>query len=160
MNGRCDVRLAVLGISLLAVPTALASGGRGMTWSKLDHVAGVDHVGCASCNAYQGETACTAVLPVLCLKQDGAPVPPGVTPDFYNGWTSANLATTLPVAGTSLTSLSVANQLCASTFGAGWRMAEFHDGGGGWNWYGYGNVRGDLRFWTYINDQRANCWNP
>ncbi|WP_253910608.1 flagellar hook-length control protein [Pyxidicoccus fallax] len=131
-----------------------------MTWGKWSHSAGVDRVGCLNCDPYRGETSCSNVLPVLCINQDGSPVPPGITPDFYNGWARGNIATTLPVSGTSLTSLAVANQLCASAFGAGWRMAEFHDGNGGWNWYAYGNVRSDMRFWVHINDNAGNCWNP
>jgi len=38
-------------------------------------------------------------------------------------------------------------------------MAEFHDGGGGWDWYVYGKVRSDMHFWVRINDQPGNCWN-
>ncbi|MCP3143252.1 flagellar hook-length control protein [Pyxidicoccus xibeiensis] len=150
----------VVALSVLALaPAAVASGGFGMTWAKVSHSAGVDHVGCSNCNAYSGETSCSNALPVLCINQDNAPVPPGIFPDFYNGWARGNVATTLPVVGSSLTSVAVANQLCASAFGAGWRMAEFHDGSGGWSWYAYGNVRSDMRFWVYINDTGANCWN-
>ncbi|NVJ23288.1 MULTISPECIES: flagellar hook-length control protein [Myxococcus] len=152
--------LWLLLFSLMLAPDAWASGGKGMTWGTSGHAAGVDHVGCLNCNPYTGDMVCSAVLPVLCIKQDGSPVPPGITPDFYNGWAKGNIATTLPVSGTSLTSLVVANQICASAFGTGWRMAEFHDGSGGWSWFAYGNVRSDLRYWTYINDQNGNCWNP
>jgi hypothetical protein len=49
--------------------------------------------------------------------------------------------------------------MCVTFFGAGWRMAEFHDSWG-WGFSAYGNVRSDTRFWVYINDQQANCWNP
>jgi hypothetical protein len=31
---------------------------------------------------------------------------------------------------------------------------------GAWTMRGYGHLRSDVRFWTYINDQPANCWNP
>jgi hypothetical protein len=142
--------------------SAHASGGNGMTWAKHGHNAtyGVDHLGCANCNAYAGETSCKTALPVLCLRQDGSATPSGLATDFYNGWVRGHIATTMPVQGASLTSLDVANQLCAATFGLGWRMAAFHDGGGGWNWYAYGNVRNDMRFWVAITDQPANCWNP
>ena len=58
-----------------------------------------------------------------------------------------------------LTSLAAANQMCTTFFGAGWRMAEFHDGWG-WGMSAFGNVRSDTRFWVHINDQPANCWNP
>ncbi|MCK8497718.1 flagellar hook-length control protein [Myxococcus faecalis] len=147
-------------VSVLTSPVAFASGGFGMSWQKLSHSQGVDHIGCSNCNAYSGEMACTQALPVLCIQQDGSAVPPGVVPDFYNGWARGNVATTLPIRGTSLTSLATANQLCSDSFGAGWRMAEFHDGSGGWSWYAYGNVRSDTRLWVYINDTAGNCWNP
>lgn len=109
---------------------------------------------------------------------------------YYNGWIEGHFARTKPVRGNLLTSLEVANAQCSSSFGEGWRMAEHHDGkyvvgmseyrhysdarhspspwpkgtkrkySGGHNMYGYGNLGTDTRFWTYINDQRANCWNP
>lgn len=138
------------------------TGGKGMTWAKLGHdpTRGVDHLGCAHCDAYAGDTPCTLSLPVVCIRQDGSPAPAGLSVDFHNGWTHGHIATTRPIHGTALTSLQTANQLCADNFGPGWRMAEFHDGSGGWNWYAYGNVRGDMRMWVYINDQPSNCWNP
>ncbi|WNG17216.1 flagellar hook-length control protein [Cystobacter fuscus] len=153
---------------LLSVSFALpveASGGRGMTWLKRSHSStyGVDHVGCDNgviCNAYSGDTACTTALPVLCIKRDGSPTPSGLATDYYNGWVGGHIATTPPVQGITLTSPTVADQICAANLGVGWRMAEFHDGGGGWNWYAYGNVRDDMRFWVHINNQPANCWNP
>ncbi len=150
---------ALVILFVAAAPAALAAGGQGMTWDKIGHANGVDHVGCVGCNAYTGDTACKAILPILCLQQDGSSVPKGVYPDFYNGWAQGNVTTTMPVSGTSLTSLEVANQICAASFGTGWRMAEHHDGAGGWNWYAYGNVRSDTRFWVHINDQPGNCWD-
>ncbi|MFY2560159.1 flagellar hook-length control protein [Corallococcus terminator] len=155
-----STRVWMMMIALMVAPTAWASGGFAMTWQKLSHSSGVDHIGCWYCDAYVGDTSCSVALPVLCIQQDASPVPPGVVTDFYNGWAQGNVATTLPVKGSSLTSLAAANQLCANSFGAGWRMAEFHDGAGGWNWYAYGNVRTDTRFWLHINDTAANCWNP
>jgi hypothetical protein len=138
------------------------SAGKAMTWGKISHnnTLGVDLVGCANCNAYAGDTSCTAFLPVLCIRQDGSPKPSGLATDFHNGWTGGHIATTHAIQGTTLTSLQVANQLCVDNFGAGWRMAEFHDGKGGWNWYAFGNARQDTRMWVSINDQPSNCWNP
>ncbi|MFY0568680.1 flagellar hook-length control protein [Archangium lansingense] len=135
-----------------------------MTWLKRSHLSsnGVDWVGCdngVQCNAYTGDTACTAALPILCIRQDFSPVPSGLTTDVYNGWARGHITTTPPVQGVTLTSAAVANQICAANFGAGWRMAEFHDASG-WNFYAYGNVRNDMRFWVHINNQPANCWDP
>jgi|JI10StandDraft_1071094.scaffolds.fasta_scaffold05658_13 hypothetical protein len=138
------------------------SAGKAMTWTKNSHNAslGTDNVGCANCNAYTGDTMCSAFLPVLCIKQDGSVKPSGLATDFYNGWTGGHIATTHAIQGSTLTSLQVANQFCIDNFGPGWRMAEFHDGKGGWNWHAYGDVRQDSRFWVHINDQPSNCWNP
>ena len=132
-----------------------------MTWDKLNHnsTTGADQVGCNGCDPYDGDTVCSTSLPVLCYKYDGSSVPSGLTPSFYNGWKYGHIATTLPVQGTSLTSLSAANAICVNYFGAGWEIAEFHHNWGGWNWWAYGNVRDDTRFWTYIDDQPGNCWD-
>lgn len=147
---------------LSAAPDPQLSAGRAMTWIKTTHDSslGVDRVGCSNCNAYTGDTLCTAKLPVLCIKKDSSPKPTGLITDFYNGWVGGHIATTRPIQGSTMTSLQVANQLCVDNFGAGWRMAEHHDGNGGWNWYAYGNVRQDTRMWVHINGQPANCWNP
>ena len=146
---------------LVLSTSAWASGGNGMTWSKWGHNStdGTDGVGCTGCNPYVGDTACTASLPVLCFKADGSPAPADLTLDFYHGWKGGHLSTTPPIPGTMLTSLAAANQICVNYLGAGYGIAEFHHSLGAWNWSAYGNVRTDYRFWTYINDQPANCWN-
>lgn len=133
---------------------------QGMTWAKLGHDAqsGIDHVGCSDCDPYSGDTSCATAIPVLCIEPSGAAKPDGLETDFYNGWTGGTIATTAAVPGTALTSLQAADLLCVESFGPGWRMAEFHDGGGGWTWYAFGEVE-DTRFWVYINDQPSNCWN-
>lgn len=157
MNNKFATGIAFL--SLMLAPAAWATGGMGMTWAKVGHASGIDEVGCMNCNAYAGDTACTARLPLLCIRQDGSSRPSGVPGVYYYGWAGGNLATTLPVAGNFLTSLAFADQTCVQFFGAGWRMASFHDAGG-WGFNAYGNIRADTRFWVYIWDQPANCWNP
>jgi hypothetical protein len=165
-----------------STPTTGGSGGAGggvspgkmgMTWRKYFHddALGQDKVGCTGdCGAYVGDTACTESRPILCIAKDGSGSN-GFAPSFYDGWAAGNIGLTPPVAGTTLTSLAAANAQCVSTFGAGWQMAEHHDGGGGWAWRAYGNIN-DLydisvashdpnnRFWVHINDQPGNCWNP
>jgi hypothetical protein len=118
-------------------------------------------------NAYSGDTPATASRPVLCLFVNNSGVPAGITPDFYNGWALGSVALTSPVRGEQLTSRQAADAICASSFGAGWRMAEFHDGHygtnlsstGGWTFWAYGSLPLGTRFWTAINDQPANPWN-
>ena len=103
--------------------------------------------------------------------------------EYYNGWTGGHIGLTQLVRGDTLTGVQAAHELCEAELGVGYRMAEHHDGKyvigmdennyygetwpsgsqlsqGGWHWYAYGNIRGDKRFWVYINDQRqGNCWD-
>lgn len=151
----------------------------GMTWVKVGHDGskGQDTVSChdhsvtpnESCDAYVGDTNCTIYRPILCIHKDNS-ASNGFSGSFYNGWAAGNINITRPIQGTQLTSQAVADGICASQFGVGWQMAEFHDGNGGWSWTSYGNLN-DLyndtdgshtlhhRFWVRISDQPANCWN-
>ncbi|TDM06151.1 MAG: flagellar hook-length control protein [Ideonella sp. MAG2] len=187
---------SILASGIGFVGSAQAAGGKGYTTGLYAHdsVLGIDHIGHNSIgDPYVGDTSCAAKRPVLCIKVDGSARPPypiadSMTKAFYNGWVEGHFARTKPVKGTLLTSLAAANAQCTSAFGAGWRMAEFHDGRylpgmddthfygdaahspspwpsgatmeGGHTMYGYGNLGSDTRFWTHINDQPGNCWNP
>ena len=114
-----------------------------------------------SCNPYQGDTSCRVALPVLCFKPDGSGPPAGVQSGFYQGWTRGVLAATPPVMGALLDSAASASARCARELGDGWRMAEFHDGGGGWGLQGQrgAGFGAWTRYWVHINDQPGNCWN-
>jgi len=172
----------------------------GLTWVKARHLSplGQDTVSChdytsgpttpTSCNPYVGDTDCREVRRILCIRQDGSAsngfvgsptgAPPYYYDAFYNGWAKGNIGLTHGIQGTSLTSLAVANAACVAEFGVGWRMAEHHDGGGGWQWTAYGNLDDVFtvnasghtltdRFWVYINDcpgapvalDGGNCWD-
>jgi hypothetical protein len=158
----CWTRNLLIAAILLVLSTPVwASGGYGLTWAKTAHNAGngTDQVGCSGCNAYTGDTDCQSFLPILCYKYDGSPVPSGLTPSFYNGWKYGHIGLTLPVQGTLLTSLADANKLCEHYFGPGYEIAEHHHNWGGWYWWAFGNVRNDQRFWTYISNQPAHCWD-
>lgn len=158
----------VLAVSFLISPLAYAAGGKGMTWAAQlhDSTFGIDRVGCqlgaTACNAYVGDTSCSLSRPVLCIKTDNSPRPPYIfTPSaFYDGWTAGHIATTVPIPGSALSTPTTGDAICSASFGANWKMAEFHNGGGGWAFRAFGNVRNDQRFWVRISDQPANCWNP
>ncbi|MBB5121647.1 flagellar hook-length control protein [Streptomyces eurocidicus] len=178
---RSSKTVLALGAAALAVaggmttPAAAAAApsvnanGKAMTWTLLaDGPSGTVQVGGGPLsNAYQGDTATTTALPLLCLRIDGRPAPAGITPGFYAGWARGTVAATGPIRGTRLTGRAVADAVCANNFGAGWRMAEFHDGkygpdlqnSGGWSFWAYGDVPLGTRFWTAIDDQPANPWN-
>jgi hypothetical protein len=127
------------------------------------------------CNPQQGDTSCRTALPVLCALKDGRTAESaglanetrgegGATGfNFYAGWMGGTLSATAPVAGFVIGSLAQANARCASELGAGWRMAEFHDAGGGWGLVGkrgQGLVNTNTRHWVAINDQKSHCWDP
>lgn len=164
MNNNACVVLGVLLICCLAVPTPASANDYGMTWARshLDDCGTPQaKVSCAGCDAYNGDTSCTAPLPILCLRETMVADPCPEISNFYNGWADGYIAITPPIIGSSLVSLAYANQLCETHLGPGWRMAEFHDGEGGWAFRAYSGsyIPIDLRFWVYINDQPANCWN-
>ncbi len=155
----------VIVLLLMPVSAALAAGGKGMTWAKSQHnsALGTDLVACragADCEPYRGDTSCTTNLPILCIKTDGSPNP-GIQAGQWRGWAAGHITTTNPVEGQHLQSYQQASQMCARQFGEGWKMAQFHDGVSkqGWMFEAYGNVRSDTRFWVYIRDQKANCWD-
>jgi hypothetical protein len=152
---------------LFALPciAGAQSSGKGLTWKLLatNSTTGTVSVGCYSgCNAYQGDTACTTALPLLCIKKSGAgfplPLPAGVNnSDQYHRWSGGIVGTTSPTVPP--TTLAAANALCTKAFGPDWRVAEFHDGWG-WHFQAYGGVgNAASNFWVHINDQPgATCW--
>ncbi len=121
---------------------------------------GVENPHAGSCNPYAGDTRCEHALPILCIKRDGRPAPPGFAFGFYNGWARGELASSAPIVGRALTSRAMADAVCAAELGPDYRMAEFHDGDGGWAFVGArGSVRGGQRHWVRIDDQAGNCWD-
>lgn len=148
----------------------------GLTWVKgADDSCGQNRVICDSCDPYEGDTLCTEARPILCLRVDDS-ANCGEPSDFYDGWTSGTMALTPRlVFGTELTSALAADAICANEVGPGFRMAEHHDGNGGWGWRAKGLIdppatpasthpRFDTpnqpnRFWVRINDQPGNCWD-
>ena len=150
--------------ALFGLSSPASANSHGMTWGTYEHDAthGADKVGCHgggnSCNPYMGDAVCSANLPILCIAIDGAPDPGVATVPFSSEWSSAVIATSRRVVGSTLTSAAMGDAICAQQFGSQWRMAEFHDGEG-WGFWAHGYVRNDTRFWVYIDDQPANCWN-
>lgn len=160
----------------------------GMTWGVRQDVMlppGYVFVGCGgapggNCNPSMGDAACTTPLPVLCLKTDGSPRPPGLPvppcvgcampPIYYAGWAEGEVKLAPPIVGKTFRSQADADAYCARTFGVGFRIGEFHDGHtdmdgqsgaplGGWNFYARGTLVATTRFWTAINTTQGNCWD-
>jgi hypothetical protein len=136
--------------------------GDGMTWLHRTHdpAFGVDLVGCGTtCDAYAGDTPCTASRPILCVTNLNLPNP-GVQADFYSGWVGGFVDETMPVSGCLARSIDEVNAICEAELGPGYIMAEHHEGGGGWNWWAYGNLTSP-RFWAWVDDQDSACFpNP
>ncbi len=169
-HGHATAIILLIGASLF--PQSLSadeSAGKGLTWVKHRHSQElrIDYVGCGGCNAYQGDTSCREARPILCLKVDHSPRPPyeitgedhAMPKEYYQGWAAGTIALTASVIGMTLESRGYADAICREQLGDGYRMAEFHDGNGGWNFWAFGNVPSDSRFWVAIDDQPANCWD-
>ncbi len=184
-------------LTLLSTHSASGAERKGMTWGVNRYNADLDisRVHCygqvgpnrGPCDPYQGDTPCSVALPVLCLKIDGSTRPPyelahcpscAMNDEYYNGWAEGTVELTEPVPGNTFANLSDVNAYCEAQLGAGYRVAEHHDGrqvsgmdqnhfydstwplttsSGGWGFYAPGQIP-DSRFWVYINDQNANCW--
>jgi hypothetical protein len=146
-------------------PTTMRTG---MTWTVLNQQNGYVHVGTdAQTNVYAGDTKIDQYLPILCLLVNNQAAPSGISFDYYTGWARGAVQATASIRGSALTSQQQADTICAATFGAGWRMAEFHDGRygagfsatGGWSYWAAGTSIPGTRFWVAISDQPANPWN-
>lgn len=136
---------------------------KAMTWGVRGQSGLTTWVGAIdqSSDAYVGDTPCTETRPLLCFQPGTRPRPeafdfPGLIPSIR--WTGGAIALIPDVPGFELRSREVADRLCAAKLGDGWRMAEFHDGGG-WGLGAEGELPKDARFWVAISDQRANPWD-
>jgi hypothetical protein len=157
---------ALFGVLLWPPPPAGAQTNKGLTWRLLatNSTTGTIDVGCTNgCDPYQGDTACTTALPILCIEKEGSgfplPVPAEVNnSDLYHKWSGGVVGTTVPTVPPA--TLTAANALCAKAFGRAWRVAEFHDGWG-WHFQAFGGVGAPgQNFWVHIDDQPgATCWH-
>jgi len=111
----------------------------------------------AKCNPNNGDTLCSHEKPLLCFLDIDAPVPEILKNSQY--WTGGILALSDPIRGEQFSRLTEANTYCEMTFGKGWRVASYHDGGGG-GLKGYGATpKKGSRFWVDIKNQRnGTCW--
>ena len=131
-----------------------------MTWVLIKKAGELSLVGRdKQTDAYLGDTDCSACLPILAIKRQKLPKPPELKiENEYYEWSGGIIALTRPVQGHQLTSLEQANRIIQRELGSDWEMAEFHDGWG-WNFWAYGDIPANQRFWVYINNQPANPWN-
>lgn len=133
------------GLTFGLLQTAAPATGAMVTLGCHGQPAPADQPHHDSCNPYEGDTSCRAILPIACTNAASTP----------------QIGATQPVAGSALTSLEAATGRCAADLGPGWRMAGLHDGSG-WQFSGQ-HARGLLpatRYWVHIDDQPGNCWDP
>lgn len=122
-------------------------------------------------NPYTGDTPCTELRHMLCIRVGGygpPPTNPTYGHNYSDGWSGGQLAVVGPFPHTNITSIDLATEKCQAQLGRGWRAAGFHDGAlgqsgtAGWQIWGYdgGVYAGDERVVVYIGDQIANSYDP
>lgn len=133
---------------------------RGLTWTVRAQTGMTVWVGTkhGQSNPYAGDLSCAETAPLLCFKPRALPKPVKLTEALDGRWSGGEVALLPGVMGAELRSREQADGWCKTKFGKGWRMAEFHDGGG-WGFQAQGELPRDARFWVAINDQRANSWD-
>lgn len=140
---------------------------KGMTWVVHRQFNGLVQVGAdQSSNPFVGDRDCSQRHRVLCIKVDGYSPPyasNGV--NFSNGWSGGIVKASPGISGNDINTREKANAFCQQNFGAAYRMADFHTGSmgtlntDGWEFWAYGSLEPNARFWVAINDQAANVWN-
>jgi hypothetical protein len=161
-----DTMVDVAGLVLCVEPDAV----RGVTFSELSHKpmgADVSVLSCALdptqglCGPRQGDTACTARLPLACYRDGTGQKPPGLA---EMGLSDANFVggevrPSEPVAGARFATLAAANAFCARQFGEGWRVLRYQEGGGA-TVISRSRIPAGARLWVDIPDQpRGRCWD-
>lgn len=138
-----------------------------------DSGAGITLLGChherqdlPQCDPLRGNARCDAHLPLLCFSDSNLPapsIPESAFPwtqalDFF--WSGGQIAAIPDVRGDGLGTVSEANALCETEFGAGWRVASYHESARSNNFAAYGQLAEPHRLhWLDIKDQPyATCW--
>lgn len=120
--------------------------------------------GMPDCNPYAGDRSCSSSLPFLCHIDRNLAAPHSDTAwtsnDATRAWTGGEVAASPPVAGDRFKTIAQADAYCASQFGAGWRVAEWHMGGSGWNLTARSGGRTFAgHYWIDIRNQPyGTCW--
>lgn len=146
------------------------SAARGVTFAehRLKPMgADVSWMGCGidqsqhSCDPRTGDRVCTAPGPIACYH-DGIRTAPaslsaiGVPETAFVG---GEVRLSRPVRGNSFAHLTDANQFCVASFGPGWRVLSYHEGGGG-GVVSYSHIAPRTRALVNIRDQQyGNCWD-
>ena len=118
------------------------------------------------CNPEYGDTLCTEARPVACYQDNDRPSPK-LSADItqyekekiQKHWIGGDLKFTPAIRGDSFKTLSDVNQYCNQSFGAGWRVLSYHDGGTKAVVTPRSASGPEGRVWLDIKDQpRGTCW--
>lgn len=107
------------------------------------------------CNPFQGDQACSQVLPLACYKPSNAQAPAVVGATRLK---SGEVRPSLPVAASQFSDLASANAFCANQFGADWRVLAYHDSINGLSTIS--QIAPKTRLWIDVrSEQYGNCWD-
>jgi Domain of unknown function (DUF4124) len=120
------------------------------------------------CDAERGDTVCSRMLPVLCIKQPERRARTPAVVDAHSGRITfpaagegPQLGASPALRGDSLASQQSGTQACERALGSGWRMVSYQDSTG---WTTPPRRHDSLaqapgRFWVAVGDAPGNCWN-
>ena len=120
----------------------------------------IDHAQ-SGCEPLAGDRLCSTPGPVACYHDGARTVPPeltgiGLTKTAFVG---GEIRLSATVRGDRFPRLADANRFCAASFGAGWRVLSYHEGGGG-RVVSYSAIAPRTRALVNIRDQQyGNCWD-
>lgn len=117
-----------------------------------------------ACDPFVGDTMCETPLPLACYRPGPEPYDPAAIRPRYqrNGryWIGGAMRLTSPVRGDAFSTIEAANDHCEETFGDGWRVADFHLSGIGFQFMTRSPDGDTGRIWLDIRDQPyATCWS-
>lgn len=162
-----DTQIDFMALSLCLAPTEL----RGVTFREFHN----DSIGAdlswlqcngdfsqPGCDPFSGDLSCQAAMPLGCFK------PGDRQPDVarlkrldlpVDSFSGGTVQMTEPIVAATFSTLASANAFCSASFGTGWRVLSYHEGGGG-GVVSYSRIPPKARMWIDIVDQpHANCWD-
>lgn len=113
------------------------------------------------CDPFGGDRLCSAPGPIACYHDGSVKAPAALTElgVVDTAFVGGEVRLSKPVRGDSFARLDDANRFCAASFGRGWRVLSYHEGGGG-TVISRSKVAPRSRALVNIRDQQfANCWD-
>jgi hypothetical protein len=114
----------------------------------------------AMCDPFVGDTPCGTALPVACYQLGQRAMTPTIAAAKYdqNYYVGGEVRLSTPSAGEKFRNVSDVSAFCAASFGDGWRVLSYHEGGGG-AVLSQSRIPSGIRAWVDVRDQPwGNCW--